>query len=394
MISRTIIKKIKELVKLYPVLTLTGPRQSGKTTLLKKMFPEYAYYSLEDPDTRMYAATDPRKFLSSGKKGMIIDEAQQMPELFSYIQGIVDDKGKEGMFILSGSHNFLLLEKITQSLAGRVAVLKLMPFSLRELAFKKYPMQDYETYLFKGFYPRMYDKKISPADFYPYYLQTYIERDVRLIRNITDQSAFIRFIKLLAGRAGQLLNITSLSNDCGISQITCKEWLSILEASYIIYLLMPHHKNYNKRLVKMPKIYFHDTGLLCYLLGIKSTNQLSTHYAIGSLFENFIMNEFMKYSYHHGAEPAYYFWRDKMQKEIDLLIENGHVLIPVEIKSGKTFNYEYFKQVNYWNKLSGNNSENSYMVYGGNKNLSTSSGHVISWKNMEQLMKYAFNKKQ
>jgi len=303
MIQRTITKKLLQLAGLFPVVSVTGPRQSGKTTLVRSTFPDYKYVTLEDPDTRMIALNDPRKFLQSHKKGIIIDEAQRAPELFSYIQGIVDQTNKEGEFILTGSQNFLLLEKISQSLAGRVAILKLLPFSLAEIQQAGLNTNNVDKLIFDGLYPRLYDKKISPVDFYPFYIQTYVERDVKLIKNITNQSAFVKFMKMCAGRTGQLLNISELANSCGITQVTVNSWLSILQASFIIYFLQPHHKNFNKRLVKMPKLYFYDTGLACSLLGIKEKEQLPLHFAYGSLFENFIINEIIKHTLNKGEIP-------------------------------------------------------------------------------------------
>lgn len=386
MIKRDITNKLLQLAGLYPVVSVTGPRQSGKTTLVKYAFPHYDYVTLEDPDIRMVAINDPRKFVENHKTGLIIDEVQRVPNLFSYIQGVVDKSNKQGQFILTGSQNFLLLEKISQTLAGRVAILKLLPLNMNELTTAKKNNENFEKLLFTGFYPRLYDKNISPADFYPFYIQTYVERDVKLIKNIINQSTFVRFISMCAGRIGQLLNITDLANSCGISQITVKSWLSILEASYIIYLLQPHYKNFNKRLVKMPKLYFYDTGLACSILGIRNESQLISHFAYGSLFENFIINEFIKNSFNKVKEPKLFFWRDKSGKEIDIIAEQADHLIPVEIKAGKTFSYDYMKNLKYWNKLSQNISENSYLVYGGDNNIDVSEGKIISWKNINIIL--------
>ena len=392
MIKREITSKILDFLKIYPVVSLTGPRQSGKTTLLRAALPDYHYYSLEDPEIRELAIEDPRKFLKFSDKGMIIDEAQRVPELFSYIQGIVDNTQKDGMYVLSGSQNFLLAENISQSLAGRVAVLKLLPFSMKELVNYNIQFDDYENLIYKGFFPRLYDKEIEPEKYYPFYVQTYIERDVKFIRNISSQSAFIRFLKLLAGRCGQVLNISSLASDCGISAITANAWISILEASYIIFLLKPHYKNFNKRLIKSPKVYFSDTGLLCYLLNIGSPDQLSTHYAIGQIFENFIINEFVKYSYNQVIDPSLYFWMEKHKKEIDLLIENIDSLVPIEIKSAKTYNTRLISSLEYWNNLTGNSPENSFLIYGGDKNLPVSGYNIISWRNISWLLSGLYTK--
>lgn len=387
MIKREITNKLLQLAGLYPVVSVTGPRQSGKTTLVKYAFPNYDYVTLEDPDIRMIAINDPRKFVENHKIGLIIDEVQRVPNLFSYIQGVVDISDKQGQFILTGSQNFLLLENISQTLAGRVAILKLLPLSMNELKIAKKSNESFEKLLFTGFYPRLYDKNINPTDFYPFYIQTYVERDVKLIKNIINQSTFVRFISMCAGRIGQLLNITDLANSCGISQITVKSWLSILEASYVIYLLQPHYKNFNKRLVKMPKLYFYDTGLACSLLGIRKESQLISHFAYGFLFENFIINEFIKNLFNKSKEPKFFFWRDKSGKEIDIIAEQADRLIPIEIKAGKTFSYDYIKNLKYWNKLSQNSSENTYLIYGGDNNFDISESKIISWKNINIILK-------
>ena len=286
MIRRELHSKLLEVSQYYPIITLTGPRQSGKTTLIKSTFTNLPYVLLEIPDIRERAQEDPKSFLEKYPKGAIFDEVQNVPELFSYLQGIVDEDNQV-RFVVSGSQNFLLLEKITQTLAGRVAVLKLLPFSLMELKNTKYEIQNSLEFIFNGAYPRLYDKNIPVEQFYSDYMQTYVERDVRTIKNIGNLNSFRRFLQLCAGRVGQLLNLNSLATDTGISVNTAKSWLSILEASYIIYQLQPHHKNFSKRLVKRPKIFFYDTGLACSLLKITSVEQLDIHYLRGGLFENF-----------------------------------------------------------------------------------------------------------
>ena len=381
MIKRVIQDKIKHLAEKFPVISVTGPRQSGKTTLIKSMFPDLLYESLEDPDTRLFALSDPRKFLGNEKK-MIIDEIQRAPELFSYIQSNTDKTSLNGQYIISGSQSFLLNQHISQSLAGRVAIFNLMPLSLFELREHGFKITEYEKLIFQGFYPRLYDRNINPADFYPNYIQTYLERDVRLLQNIHDLNLFIRFLKLCAGRIGQLLNLNSLANDCGVSPNTAKSWISVLEASFVIFLLQPHFKNFNKRLVKMPKLYFIDTGLASSLLDIESENQLSTHYLRGLLFENFIISEFIKTRLNNGLRSNCYFWRDNKGTEIDCIIENGNLITPVEIKSGNTFNQDYFKNLNYWNKLSGNTNKNSYVIYGGVSGRETKDGKLLSWNDL------------
>ncbi|HUU39445.1 MAG TPA: ATP-binding protein [Desulfatiglandales bacterium] len=384
MIKRVLEEKIRHLAKKFPIISVTGPRQSGKTTLIKSIFPEYRYESLEDPDTRLFATTDPRGFLESDTK-MVIDEIQRAPELFSYLQTYSDRANISGQYIISGSQSFLLNQHISQSLAGRVAVLNLMPLSFSELTDHGIPVKAYEKLIYQGFYPRLYDKKISPGDFYPNYIQTYIERDVRQLQNIHDLTLFVRFLKLCAGRTGQLLNLNSLANDCGISPNTAKSWISVLAASYIIFLLQPHYKNFNKRLVKMPKLYFIDTGLASSLLEIRSESQLSTHFLRGALFENLIISEFIKLRLNNGLRSNCYFWRDNKGIEIDCIIENGNHLTPVEIKSGNTFNQEFFRHLDYWNKLSDNPAKNSYLIFGGDSSRNTKDGILLSWRDLYKI---------
>jgi predicted AAA+ superfamily ATPase len=384
MIERIIKKKILLLARKFPVISVTGPRQSGKTTLIKSAFPDYRYETLEDPVTRLLAQNDPVRFLG-GKEKIIIDEIQRSPELFSYIQGMVDKNNISGQFIISGSQSFLLNQHISQSLAGRVAILNLLPLSIAELQKGKIDVTDYEKLIFTGFFPRIYDKKISPADFYPNFIQTYIERDIRLLQNIHDLNTFVRFIKICAGRTGQLINYTSLANDCGISPNSARSWLSLLESSHIVFLLQPHYQNFKKRLVKMARLYFTDTGLASSLLDIQSENQLSSHYLRGALFENLILSEFIKMRLNSGLRPNIYFWRDNKGMEIDCLIETGETVTPVEIKSGNTFNPDYFKNLRYWNRISGNNPENSWVIYGGDYSRATADGNLISWKNISKI---------
>lgn len=382
MIQREITDKLIEVSNYYSVITVTGPRQSGKTTLIKEVFKKLPYISLENPDSKQRAENDPRSFLSNYPKGVILDEVQNVPELFSYIQGIVDDN-KEILFVLSGSQNFLLLDKITQTLAGRTAVLKLLPLSLNELKKSKYKVENVLELIFKGMYPRIYDRSIPPEIFYQDYIQTYIQRDVRSIKNIGNLSAFSRFLTLCAGRIGQILNIDSLASDVGIATNTAKNWLSILEASYIIHLINPHHKNFNKRLVKRPKLYFYDTGLACNLLQISNTKQLDLHFAKGNLFENFILNQLLKKRYNEAKTSNLYFWRDNHGKEIDCIVQKANSLIPIEIKSSATYQKEHFKNMNYWNKLADNNKENSYLVYAGKNDAILPYGNLISWNNLD-----------
>ncbi len=384
MVNRHLHRKLQEIATYYPVITLTGPRQSGKTTLIKKAFSKLPYVLLETPDVKERVIEDPKGFLDKFPKGVILDEIQNIPELFSYIQAIVDENN-DVKFILSGSQNFLLLDKITQTLAGRTAVLKLLPFSLEELKSTKFKIKNSFDYIFKGSYPRLYDKKIPVELFYSDYIQTYVERDVRTIKNIGNLSTFNRFLQLCAGRIGQLLNLDSLATDTGVTLNTIKSWLSILEASYIVYFLQPHHKNYNKRLVKRPKLYFYDTGIACNLLRIKSVEQLELHHIRGSLFENFILNELLKSKLNHAQTPNFYFWRDKHGKEIDCIVDTAEKLIPIEIKSSKTYTKDFLKNINYWNKLSESNPKNAYIVYNGDEDDKLPKGNLIGWNNLNKI---------
>jgi uncharacterized protein len=384
MIARALTKSIKRLIKQYPVISLTGPRQSGKTTLLKTFFPEYTYVSLENPDNLNFALSDPRGFLSRYSNKCIFDEAQRAPQLFSYLQQVVDDAHETGMFILSGSQNFLLMERITQSLAGRVAVLHLLPFDREELSGGKLTPETIDKTLFMGAYPRLFDKKIEPNDFYPNYLSTYIERDVRQIKNVSDLTAFHHFVKLCAGRCGSLLNMVSLGNDCGITHNTVRSWLSLLEASFVVFLLPSYHANFNKRIVKSPKIYFYDTGVACSLLGIRSADELATHSMRGPLFENYVLTEFLKFYYHRGLRPDLFFWRDKTGHEIDCIVENGQKIIPIEIKSGQTISDDYFKNIRYFSSLKEKHA--AYVIYGGKESQPRTEATVLGWNDCLKAM--------
>jgi len=379
MIERVLTPKMISLAQKFQVITLTGPRQSGKTTLVRAAFSALPYASLEDPDIRQVALTDPRGFLSNYPAGAVLDEIQNAPDLFSYIQRIVDEN-RQVQFILTGSSNFLLMEKISQTLAGRTAVLHLLPFSLVEL--QPLPEQ-YESLIFKGQYPRIYDRDIVPTDFYPAYIQTYVERDVRLMKNIGDINAFIQFTRLCAGRIGQLLNHASLASDAGISPNTAKAWLSILESSYILYRLQPYHRNLNKRLVKSSKLYFYDTGVACSLLGIRAEDQVTSHYLKGALFENMMINEFIKRSFNRGEDRQLYFWQDNHGKEIDCLLVNGEKITPVEMKAGKTMSTSYFDNLKYWRPLAALAEDQGYVVYGGDQSLQTSAGAFIGWRDLD-----------
>lgn len=382
-IHRVLGEKITAASVSFPAISLMGPRQSGKTTLVRKLFPDYAYRNLENLDDRMAAEEDPRRFLKPhAASGLIVDEAQKVPALFSYLQGIVDESGSMGKYILTGSQNFLLLENITQSLAGRVALFNLMPFGMNELEIAELMPKDMDALIFTGGYPVLYDRPVGPPDYFPAYIQTYIERDVRSIKNIGDLSTFQRFIKLCAGRTGQLLNLSGLGSELGINYKTVRSWISVLEASFIVFLLQPHHRNFNKRIVKQPKLYFFDTGLLCALLDIQSPEQVSTHYLRGHLFENLVISEYVKQRFHLGMQSNAYFWRNSTGHEIDLLMETGGTLRALEIKSGETLNNEFFKNLRYFKKISNLPAENLFLVYGGERNQSRKQGQAVGWKNI------------
>lgn len=377
--TRALREKLEAMAGVYPIISLTGPRQSGKSTLLRDAFPAYRYVSLEDPDMRQFALEDPRGFLATYPRQAIFDEVQRVPALFSYMQTHVDLAGESGMYLLAGSQNFLLLESVNQSLAGRTAVLKLLPFSHRELRAADWLPATVDGEIFCGGYPRLYDRGIDPVNFYPYYIQTYVERDVRMVKNVGDLDRFVRFLKLCAGRIGQLVNFSSLANECGISVSTAQAWMSVLEASYICYLLRPDSNNFAKRLVKTPKLYFYDTGLACSLLEIQTAGQLATHYLRGGLFENMVISEFIKRSYAAGREPSLTFWLDSTGNEVDLLCYDGGEVMAYEIKSGATFNAKFFSGLQRWAALAGVAPSRCAVIYAGERNLQTSQGRVIAW---------------
>jgi uncharacterized protein len=382
MIHRHLTEFIQTAANTMPVVSITGPRQSGKTTLAKAAFPDYAYANLENLPTRQYARENPIGFLAQFPNGLIIDEAQYVPELFSYIQVEVDKSRQNGKFILSGSQNFLLMEQITQSLAGRVAVFTLLPFSAKELEGTDYQCITPFEYITKGFYPRIYDQKTPPDLFYPSYLLTYLERDVRLLKNIGDMANFERFVRLCAGHTGQIFNQNSISNDTDVSAPTIKSWLSVLQTSFVTFLLQPYSKNYNKRLLKTPKLYFYDTGLACSLLGIRTAVELENHFMRGALFENFIVVEVMKQFTNRGIRPNIYFWADNSGYEIDLVVEHGGRIYPIEIKSGQTLRNDFFKNLELFQKISDTPPEQSYLVYAGDENQNRLRGLARSWDNL------------
>ena len=378
MIERTLKSKLIALGKHYPIVTVTGPRQSGKSTMLKNAFPDYEYVSLEDPDLRSFAINDPRRFLENYSTHVILDEVQRVPALFSYLQTHVDSVNDSGMYFLAGSQNFLLMQSVTQSLAGRAAILKLLPLSHKELSDAALTPDGLNTEIFTGFYPRIFDKSLDANEYYRFYVETYVQRDVRLLKNIGDLDTFIRFLKLCAGRIGQLLNLSSIANDCGVSVTTVKSWLSVLEASFIAYVINPYHPKFSKRLVKTPKLYFYDTGLACSLLGIRSADELESHFLRGGLFENFLINEFVKNAFNQAREPELSFWRDSQGREVDLIDEESGC--GYEMKAGQTFSSEFFKNLTYWGERQAVPVSKRICLYGGSRSLSTSEGEVIGWK--------------
>lgn len=341
-IPRTLEPILKELAGQYPVITITGPRQSGKTTLCRAVFPDKPYVNLERPDIREFASSDPLGFLASHADGAILDEIQRVPQLVSYLQPLVDERNEPGQFILTGSQQFEVMTTITQSLAGRTALLKLLPLSIEELSGAGIRLES-DQLLLTGFYPRIHDAGINPTQALGDYLETYVERDIRQLIAIRDLTLFERFVRLCAGRVGQLLNLQSLGNDVGISHTTARSWLTLLEASYVVFQLRPWHANISKRQIKTPKLYFYDVGLASYLLGIEKESHVNRHPLRGNLFENMVVIEALKYRYHRGKRSNLYFWRDAKGNEVDLLIGTGAGIAAVEIKSGATISSDYFK---------------------------------------------------
>ena len=360
MFKRSIAAIVKRFSQIYPVIGITGPRQSGKTTLAQLLFPHFPYVNLENLDIRLQAQDDPRAFLARYKNGAIFDEVQHVPEILSYLQQIVDESDQKGRYVVTGSQNFALSEQIAQSLSGRIGMLTLLPLSMEEL---DYESDDFTSVMFYGGYPGLYQRNMKPTEFFPSYIQTYLERDVRQIKNIEDLGLFQNFIKLCAGRIGQVLNYSSLAQDCGISNTTVYKWLTVLEASYIIFTLQPYYKNFSKRLVKNPKLYFYDTGLACSLLGLEQEQQLETHYLRGNLYENLVILEVLKARLNKGLLPHLYFWRDLTGREVDLIAEWGGSTKAIEIKMGATLQPNFVKGVNYFCSLDA--AAKGYVLYPG-----------------------------
>lgn len=380
MLSRDAERTLRRLAAQFKAIALVGPRQTGKTTLARHVFGDRPYVSMENPDNLRFATEDPRGFLATYKDGAVFDEAQRTPDLFSWLQGILDEELRPGRFILTGSNNFLLQQNISQSLAGRIAYLFLLPFSISELSKAgKLPASANEL-LIDGGYPPIYDQPVEPGAWYSNYIHTYVQRDVRQIRNITDLAAFERLLRLCAGRIGQLLNVHSLSIEAGVDAKTIAAWLGVLESSFVLFRLYPHHRNYNKRVVKMPKLYFHDTGLACRLLGIQSAGDLFQHYARGALFENLIVSELKKARFNQGYRDNLYFWRDNTGHEVDVVLDQGDDLFPIEIKAGQTIIPDFFKGLSFFEKLTGR--AGGAVVYAGKTPQQRSDGvSVVPWSN-------------
>lgn len=378
MIKRQLFAQIQQAAKAFPIITITGPRQSGKTTLCRAAFPNHAYVSLEDPQERDFALNDPRAFLARYSGGAVLDEIQRAPDLASYIQGIVDAKKEPAQFILTGSENFALSETVSQSLAGRTAVFTLLPLSMTELS-TTIQTQPVEDILYRGFYPRIFDQAISPTLFYGSYVQTYIERDLRNLSNVHDLGLFQTFLKLCAGRTGQLLNLENLGNEAGISHTTVKKWISLLETSYIVHQLRPYYKNFNKRITKTPKLYFGDVGLACYLLGIQSPKHLQAHPLKGALFETLVVAELLKSRFNNGLASNLYFFRDSNDNEVDVVMETPLGLTAIEIKSGQTIVPDFWKGLGYFSETTKTAIKN-FLVYGGSEKQSRNNGTVVGFR--------------
>jgi len=387
MIKRDAEDTIHSLFGGFPIVTITGPRQSGKTTIAKAIFRDKPYASLEEPDVRLAAHEDPRSFLGRFPDGAVLDEVQRCPEILSYLQSIVDADGRMGLYLLTGSQQFGLLSGISQSLAGRTAFVELLPFSLHELAEAHKQPQNLDETLFKGGYPPLYDRDVSVRAWFGAYVMAYIERDVRQVLKIQDLETFQRFVRLCAGRTGQLLNFSSLAADCGITHNTAKSWISVLEASYIIFLLHPYHTNFNKRLIKAPKLYFYDAGLASWLIGIQTPEQVATHPLRGSIFETFVVGEWMKAFLNSGEQPAFYFWRDSNGVEVDMLVERGGRIMPVEIKSGKTVAADFFSGLEKWTGLVGDNATEPTLIYGGEESYMHKGTRVSGWRHLPEVIK-------
>ncbi len=384
MIYRKLTATLQRLAKTFPVIAITGPRQSGKTTLVKAVFADKPYITLEDPAERAFAFEDAKGFLHRFRDGAIFDEAQRWPDLFSYLQGMVDEEPIPGKFILTGSQQFGLLAGVSQSLAGRVGMTALLPLSISELPAASQSSQSLDTLIIKGSYPALYMRDISPADWFASYIATYIERDIRQVLRVHDLSVFQRFVRLCAGRNGQLLNLNALAGETGVSQKTARSWLSVLESSYIVHLLPPYFRNFGKRLIKTPKLYFLDQGLACWLLGIRSHEHLALHPMRGAIFESFIISEFLKSRYNRGQPPDLYFWRDNNGLEADIVFERGTKLQPVEIKSGQTITGDYIRAGQRAARFAAEEALQPWLIYGGDDSYERNGVTIMSWRDCEK----------
>lgn len=387
MFKRSLTSKLQELAKKYPVITLLGPRQAGKTTLVKAAFPKKPYVNMEDAENRALATTDPKGFMQAYPDGAILDEVQRVPHLLSYIQVLVDEADQKGMFILTGSHQAELHSAVSQSLAGRTSLLRLLPLSLEEM--RKAKIADsFDEILLKGGYPKIYKEDLPVTNAHGSYFQTYVERDVRALLQVKDLIQFERFIKLVASRVGQLINYSSLASDVGVSAVTIKEWVAVLEATYVLVRLEPYFENFGKRLIKSPKIYFTDTGLLCYLLGIETVGQLKKDTLYGNLFENWVIIELMKARYNQALDPHFYFYRDVSGREVDLLIQKGSLLTPVEIKSSKTFTPSFLEGLNYFHKQAPKKAKDGALIYGGSQSQKVGKFTLYSIENCPEIIHF------
>ena len=390
MYERDLKSEIIRLATQYPVVTITGPRQSGKTTLCQAAFPHYTYVNLEELSLRQFAIQDPKGFLAKYNNKIILDEIQRAPDLPSYIQTLVDKTNESGQFILTGSHQFELTNSINQSLAGRTALTTLLPLSFQEL-YSNEPSTDLSEILYSGFYPRIFDKNLNPTEALSFYLSTYVERDIRSLINVKDLSSFERFLKICATQVGQLISYTTIANDCGIDQKTVKAWISVLEASYIIMELRPHHQHFRKRLTKSRKLYFQDVGFASYLLGIYKPEHVMSHPMRGLLFENFIVNEFIKNRYNQVKDNNVYFFRDHIGNESDLILDYGSEIYSVEIKSSATFNYDFLKGLNYYQKIAQDKNTKRFLVYAGDHSYETNGVSIYSYKDLAKLFAHINN---
>jgi hypothetical protein len=384
MLKRTCAAALRRLGRYYPVIALTGPRQSGKTTLARATFPRKPYVNLEDPDICEFAERDPRGFLGQYPSGVVLDEAQRAPGLFSYLQTIVDADRRPGMFVLTGSQQFGLFSRIAQTLAGRVGLVHLLPFSLSELGRAAAP-RSVEELLWRGLYPPVIDRGVPPGTWYADYMATYVERDVRQLVNVRDLNAFRRFVRMCAARTGQLLNLSSLAADCGVTHNTAKAWISVLEASYIVRLLAPYHRNFGKRLVKAPKLYFVDTGLAAWLAGIREPGELVIHPMRGALFETWVFAELLKYGCNRAQPAELHFWRDSSGNEVDFLVERKGRLHPLEVKSGRTIAGDYLDGLERFARIAG--AESGTLVYAGDAAQNRTTAAVLGWRGIDAAAK-------